>query len=102
MKINNQEMVAYKWPLLSSSNPENKKYFKDSIYFKFGLYRDNYDYGIKLLKERNQKESNPNLEKELAEIEKAKQYEKEGNPMTIYFKNYSVEQKNPSTQEESL
>jgi hypothetical protein len=42
------------------------------------------------------------LKKEITEIEKAKHNEEEGNPMMIYFKNYSVEQKNPSAQEESL
>lgn len=100
ININGENVLDYHW-ILSSSNKEKEKR-TDEIYFKFGLYRDNYDYGIKLLKERNQKESNPNLEKEIAEIEKAKQNEKEGNPMMIYFKDYSVEQKKSSTQEESL
>jgi hypothetical protein len=51
-----------------------------SGYFKFGLYRDNYDYA--LTKHLSQEDKN--------EIEKAQQTDEE-NPMQIYFKNFSME-----------
>ncbi len=88
INMNGENILEYNW-ILSSSNKEKEKWTNE-IYFKFGLYRDNYDYGIKLLKERNKKDKYQNLEKKIAEIEKAKKDEKNGNPMTIYFKEYSV------------
>lgn len=90
INANGKNIVNYNW-VLSSSNKEKEKR-TDKIYFKFGLYRDNYDYGIKLLKEQNKKEPNKNLEKEVAEIEKAKQDEKDWKVMTIYFKDYSIKE----------
>jgi len=104
------DIVDYHWKLASDTiGGENK--WEDKAYFKFWLYRDNYDYGIKVLEKSNQKELNENLkkditdrekaknekeikkdfEKNIAAIEKAKEDEKNGHPMTIYFKGYSVE-----------
>ena len=87
--MDGKTIVEYHWVLASWSKDNNL--WKDEVYFKFGLYRDNYDYGIKKLQEENKKEPNENLEKEIADIEQAKQDEKEGKHMTVYFKNYSVQ-----------
>jgi len=90
MNINWKNTKKYHWKLASDLiGGENK--WTDDVYFKFWLYRDNYDYGIKVLKKNSEEEPNENLEKEIADIEKAKEDEKNGNPMTIYFKDYSVE-----------
>lgn len=90
IKMNWKEIVDYHWKL--ASDIIDKEGRKEDVYFKFWLYRDNYDYGIKVLKKNNEKEPNENLEKEIAAIEKAKEDEKK-NPMTIYFKDYSVKPK---------
>lgn len=85
---NHKIVVDYHWPL--ASGIENKEIRRDDVYFKFWLYRDNYDYGIKKLQDNNKTEANENLAEDIAVIEKAKEDEKNGNPMVIYFKNYSV------------
>jgi hypothetical protein len=51
-----------------------------SGYFKFGLYRDNYDYAL----------TKDFSEEDKKEIEKAQKTDEE-NPMEIYFKNFSME-----------
>ncbi len=84
-----KKIVDYHWIFSSSSRDPAKR--TDEIYFKFGLYRDNYDYGIKLLEEKNKQEVNLDLKQEIADIEKVKLYEKQWNPMTIYFGNYDVQ-----------
>lgn len=84
--MNDENILDYHWPVTSN----NKDDLSDEVYFKFGLYRDNYDYGIKRLQKNNEEEKNENIEQEIADIKKAKEDEKNGHPMTIYFKNYSV------------
>lgn len=82
------EKDEYHGPLASSANhPEIRK---NTAYFKFGLYRDNYDYGINVFRKSNEKEPNENLEQDISAIEQAKEDEKNGHPMTIYFKDYEV------------
>lgn len=92
MNINGKETKEYHGKLASHLIGEKGR--NDQVYYKFGLYRDNYDYGIKLLEREREKEQKVEDKLELGEaiknIEKAKEDEKNGHPMTIYFKNYSI------------
>jgi hypothetical protein len=92
MKINWKKIKEYHWKLASDLIGGKNKW-TDDVYFKLWLYRDNYDYGIKKLQENSKKEQNKNLKKEIADIKKTQEDEKNGNPMTIYFKDYSVKSK---------
>ncbi len=89
----NEETIREYHGKTSSSSEKNPVWdiYKNKFYFKFWIYRDNYDYGIKKLQDNNKKKSNENLTEDIAAIEKAKEDEKNGHLMTIYFKNYSVE-----------
>lgn len=65
-------------------------------YFKFGLYRDTYDYAIKKLK-KDSKMSRKEKKIWKQEIEKAQSSENE-TPMEIHFKGFSMEELNTNTE----
>lgn len=62
-------------------------YYENKFYFKFGLYKDNYKKRVIELKSEEDNEDN---RKKIKAIKKAQEDENNGNPMTIYFKNYSA------------
>lgn len=66
-------------------------------YFKFGLYRDSYDYAIKKLK-KDSKLSRKEKKIWKQEIEKAQSSENE-TPMEIHFKGFSMEELNTNTED---
>lgn len=65
------------------------KYYKDNFFFKFWLYKDTYEKRVLELK--NQEHTWEN-QKKIEALEKAIQDEKNGKLMTIYFKNYKVQE----------
>lgn len=90
--------IRHNWNLLrehhwkvSSSNSEYPiwKYYKDDFFFKFWLYRDTYEN--RLLELKNSEDTVENREK-IKTIELAIKDENEWKLMSIYLKNYRVEE----------
>ncbi|AHB41762.1 hypothetical protein P148_SR1C00001G0976 [candidate division SR1 bacterium RAAC1_SR1_1] len=76
---------------VSSSSKEYPvgKYYKDNFFFKFGLYKDSYEK--RLLELENEEQTDEN-HKKIEALKKAIDDENNGKLMTVYFKNYKVEE----------
>lgn len=80
----------YHWKVSSSSKKYPIwEYYKDNFFFKFWLYKDTYEK--RLLELRNEEKTEENKIK-INDLEKATDNEKNWKLMTIYFKNYKVEE----------
>ena len=87
-----KKINIYNWGYNISDNDNKFQLNPDkphTWYFKFGLYRDNYDYAKRKI-EKDGKLSEEERSILIKEIEQAKNSENE-NPMEIHFKNFSME-----------
>lgn len=84
-----KEIYNWKFDLAKENNLQFNSEQSHTWYFKFGLYRNNYDYAREEI-EKDDKLSNEEKSIRITEIERAKNSENK-NPMEIHFKNFSME-----------
>ena len=90
IRYNGNLLREYNWKVSSSSSEYPIwEYYKDYFFFKFWLYRDTYQK--RLLELENGEDTLENSEK-IDSIELAIKNENEWKLMSIYFKNYRVEE----------
>ena len=92
IKIRHNTILIWEYTgKVSGSSPEYPvwKYYKNNFFFKFWLYRDTYEK--RLLELKNSENTLENSEK-IKAIELAIKHESEWKLMSIYLKNYRVEE----------